>query len=159
MTDNSIIPTEQTNSLIQQLQNSQQYYQILTNLLSTQFILNIDYGTIPRTRKVSLFKPGAQRLCQWLNLTHDFQLIESKIDPQNEFFYYHYRCNVYHQSFLLANSDGIAHSLEKSYTNQNVNPTDAVHRICQMSQKRAYVSAVIYATRSAVFFSQSLNTK
>jgi ssDNA-binding Zn-finger/Zn-ribbon topoisomerase 1 len=80
-----------------------------------------DYGRVPGTTKDTLFKPGAEKLTNFFGLSPTFDVIESELDwtGQNHggeaFFYYQYRCTLYHAGVAVGQGVGSCNSWEKKY--------------------------------------------
>jgi len=81
-----------------------------------------DFGVIPGTGdKPTLFKPGAEKLTTFFGLTKRFEVIEKTEDWTGKdhsgepFFYYWYRCQLWHGDLLIAEGDGSCNSMEKKY--------------------------------------------
>ena len=60
-----------------------EHYKTMTAFVSAQMQQGIDYGTIPGTKKPTLLKPGAEKLCRLFNLRPNFNLIQSVVDVSN----------------------------------------------------------------------------
>lgn len=81
----------------------------------------VDYGVIPGTQKPTLLKPGAEKLCSLFRLTQRLVLVKSVEDFTGEahkgepFFYFHYRCQLWHSDELVSEGDGSCNSWEKKY--------------------------------------------
>jgi ssDNA-binding Zn-finger/Zn-ribbon topoisomerase 1 len=83
---------------------------------------SVDYGVIPGTGdKLTLLKPGAEKLCTLFGLTTRFQIVQQVEDwsgSQHDgepFFYYLYRCQLWRGEHLIAEADGSANSRETKY--------------------------------------------
>ncbi len=76
-----------------------------------------DYGTIPGVEKPSLFKPGAEKLCNFFGLTPRFVVVKEleQWDGEEPFFYYWYKCQLWRGSVLIAEGDGSCNSRETKY--------------------------------------------
>lgn len=76
-----------------------------------------DFGTIPGTDKPTLLKPGAEKLTTFFGLSKQFTLIEKTENwtADEPFFYYLYRCHLYHGDLLIAEGDGSCNSFESKY--------------------------------------------
>jgi hypothetical protein len=96
-------------------------YEAVVKFVKSIMREGVDFGTIPGTDKPSLWKAGAEKLTTFFGLTKRFQLVEkvedwSGVDHGGEpFFYYVYRCGLYHGDALIAESDGSCNSFEKKY--------------------------------------------
>jgi hypothetical protein len=96
-------------------------YEAVVKFVKSIMHEGVDFGTIPGTDKPSLWKAGAEKLTTFFGLSKRFLLIEkvedwSGADHGGEpFFYYVYRCGLYHGDALIAESDGSCNSFEKKY--------------------------------------------
>ncbi|HEY9282978.1 MAG TPA: hypothetical protein VIP46_05955 [Pyrinomonadaceae bacterium] len=81
----------------------------------------IDFGVIPGTEKLTLLKPGAEKLTTFFGLSTRFQLLERIEDWSGDahggepFFYYLYRCQLHREELLVAEADGSCNSRETKY--------------------------------------------
>ncbi|HYY55914.1 MAG TPA: hypothetical protein VE842_01215, partial [Pyrinomonadaceae bacterium] len=96
-------------------------YNAITEFVSRVLRRDVDYGMIPGTDKLTLLKPGAEKLTTFFGLSTRFQLIERIEDWTGEdyngepFFYYLYRCQLYRGDLLVAEADGSCNSREQKY--------------------------------------------
>ena len=96
-------------------------YNTIIEFVSRVLRKDVDYGMIPGTDKLTLLKPGAEKLTTFFGLSTRFQLIEriedwTGIDHGGEpFFYYLYRCQLFRGDLLIAESDGSCNSREQKY--------------------------------------------
>ena len=67
-----------------------QHYQVMVAFVKAQMTKDIDYGVIPGTRKPTLLKPGAEKLCRLFNLRPILEIIHSIVDFEKPLFHYHY---------------------------------------------------------------------
>lgn len=96
-------------------------YNTITEFVSRVLRRDVDYGMIPGTDKLTLLKPGAEKLTTFFGLSTRFQLLEriedwTGEDHQSEpFFYYLYRCQLFRGDLLVAEADGSCNSRETKY--------------------------------------------
>ena len=96
-------------------------YNTITEFVSRVLRREVDYGMIPGTDKLTLLKPGAEKLTTFFGLSTRFQLIERIEDWTGEehggepFFYYLYRCQLYRDDLLVAEADASCNSRETKY--------------------------------------------
>jgi hypothetical protein len=96
-------------------------YNTITEFVSRVLRRDVDYGMIPGTEKLTLLKPGAEKLTTFFGLSTRFQLIERIEDWTGEayggepFFYYLYRCQLYRDDLLIAEADASCNSRETKY--------------------------------------------
>jgi hypothetical protein len=96
-------------------------YNTITEFVSRVLRRDVDYGMIPGTDKLTLLKPGAEKLTTFFGLSTRFQLLERIEDWTGDghnsepFFYYLYRCQLYRGDLLVAEADGSCNSREAKY--------------------------------------------
>lgn len=96
-------------------------YNTITEFVSRVLRRDVDYGLIPGTDKLTLLKPGAEKLTTFFGLSTRFQLLERIEDWTGEdhggepFFYYLYRCHLSRGDLLVAEADGSCNSRETKY--------------------------------------------
>ena len=73
------------------------HYQTMIAFVAAQMKKGIDYGTIPGTKKPTLLKPGAEKLCRLFSLRPSYELIHFITDFDKPLFHYHYRCTLVRQ--------------------------------------------------------------
>ena len=96
-------------------------YSAVTEFVSRVLRKDVDYGVIPGTEKLTLLKPGAEKLTTFFGLSTRFQLLERIEDWTGEshggepFFYYLYRSQLHRGDLLVAEADGSCNSRETKY--------------------------------------------
>ena len=77
----------------------------------------IDYGTIPGTPKPTLYKAGAEKIADSLNLYPDYQPIGIVEDFEKPLFFYRYRCLLRQRGSeaIVATGIGSCNSMENRY--------------------------------------------
>ena len=108
---------------------------------------DVDFGVIPKTKKPSLYKSGAEKICFAYGLMQRYH-IESKIEQTepSPFFFYTVRCDLVKllptgQEIVFTSSYGSANTSEKR--NGFNGAYDAANSTLKMAQKRALTSAAI----------------
>lgn len=87
---------------------------------------NQDYGTIPGVKKPSLWKSGADKLCELYGLSDDYVEISKTIDWDKGLFDYELKCLLYRGDRLVGTGLGSCSSYEGKYrwrTSQRKCPT------------------------------------
>jgi hypothetical protein len=93
----------------------------LTQFVRELMVEGTDYGTIPGTDKPTLYKPGAEKLNTLFGFSSRFIVAEKETDwtganhNGEPFFYFSYRCQLWRNDALTAESDGSCNSMEKKY--------------------------------------------
>jgi hypothetical protein len=137
---------------------------------------NVHYGVIPGYRKPSLWKPGAEILCQGFRLAPEFVTTEThdynhtikwekwdydqreKVDGLTKgYFEYDTQCTLVHiptgEVWARAVS-GTCNNFEAKY--RSLNPYDVKNTLEKMSEKRALVAAVLIGVGASDIFTQDL---
>ena len=103
------------------IESAVERYQQVTEFVSRVLRKDVDYGVIPGTEKLTLLKPGAEKLTTFFGLSTRFQLLERVEDwtggshGGEPFFYYLYRCQLYRGDALIAEADASCNSRETKY--------------------------------------------
>lgn len=131
----------------------------LKSFVKSQMIEGVDFGLIPGTQKPSLYKPGAEKLCNIFQLGSRIvgePIVVMDRDPANAFAMFTYTVEVFHipSGKAIAQCQGSANSNEKKYMRKPIG--DLLNTLQKMAQKRAHVGAVISATGASDFFTQDL---
>lgn len=135
-----------------------QHYQTMTAFVQAQMQKDVDYGVIPGTRKPTLLKPGAEKLCRLFSLRPSYQLIDYITDFEKPLFHYHYRCSLIKSGEMVGQGDGNCNSLENKYKKQQYKVFDLTNTICKIAQKRALVAAVLSSCGASEFFTQDIES-
>jgi len=133
-----------------------EHYKTMTAFVQAQMKKDVDFGVIPGTKKPTLLKPGAEKLCRLFSLRPGYQLIHFISDFEQPLFFYHYRCTLIRNGEMVGEGDGSCNSKEKKYEKQKYKIFDLTNTICKMAQKRALVAAVLSSCGASSFFTQDL---
>jgi len=129
----------------------------LNSFIKSQMVDKQDFGKVPGFgSKPTLFKSGAEKLENIHGFYHEFEQLEKIEDFDKEFFFYRYKCKVFHKKsgFKQAECVGSANSKESNRKGQNV--YNLINTIDKMAQKRAFVGAILSACRVSSTFTQDL---
>lgn len=121
---------------------------------------DVDFGVIPKTKKPSLFKSGAEKICFAYGLMQRYY-IESKIEQTepSPFFFYTVRCDLVKllptgQEIVFTSSYGSANTSEKR--NGFNGAYDAANSTLKMAVKRALTSAAIAVCGGSDLFTMDI---
>ena len=123
---------------------------------------DVDFGVIPKTKKPSLFKSGAEKVAMGYGLLQHYT-IESKIEQvgKEPIFYYLVRCDlvkVYNGiEYVWTSAYGSANTSEKR--NGFNSPYDAANSTLKMAQKRALVAAALSISGLSDAFTQDMENE
>lgn len=123
-----------------------------------------DYGLIPGTQKKTLWKPGAERICDAFALRSRFSIVEREIDHDRVIewkkrkkrnntwveesgtsiglYRYVVKCELIHRAtgIVVGEAIGVASTLESRYVDR---PRELENTVLKMAEKRAHVGAVL----------------
>ena len=116
----------------------------------------VDYGIIKGYQKPSLFKSGAEKLCDIFGFSKHVEVTNRIEDWDKGVFSYEVKSTLINKSTGLIEAEGFGscNSREKSYRNQD--PFNIVNTILKMAKKTALVDAVLNATNSSGLFTQDI---
>lgn len=111
-----------------------------------------DYGVIPYTKKMSLLKPGAEKLLKLFGFTAKMELVKEIEDFPNKLVLYKYRCVITHAASGTFIADAIrsCNNREKKHASKDV--YDVANTVESIAQKRALVAATVQATMASEIF-------
>jgi len=141
----------------------------------------VDFGVLPGTDKPALWKSGAEKLANLFQLGSRIVHNEKTIDIEKNFAMFAITIEIFHlpTGRSVAQCEGICNSHEKKYKERQTydwiwneqlrkkvktpigSPVqtpigEVLNTLTKMAQKRAYVGAVIVATKASDFFNHDL---
>jgi hypothetical protein len=122
----------------------------------------VDFGVIPKTKKPSLYKSGAEKIAMGYHLLQHYT-IESKIEQAGKepLFYYLVRCDLCKVfngvEYVWTSAFGSANTSEKR--NGFNSPYDAANGTLKMAQKRALVAAALSISGLSDAFTQDMENE
>lgn len=129
---------------------------------NTKLVRDVDFGVIPKTKKPSLFKSGAEKIAMAYGLLQHYT-IESKVEQigKEPFFYYLVRCDLCKVfngvEYVWTSAYGSANTSEKR--NGFNSPFDAANGTLKMAQKRALTAAALSISGLSDAFSQDMENE
>ena len=129
----------------------------LDRFVKEVLIAGVDYGNIPKTNKYCLFKSGAEKLCDLYHYGKRFEIISREAcNEEPAYFAYEIKATLFDNQTgqIVAEGVGSCNSKEKKYLKYT--PFDSANIVLKMAKKRAFVDAVLSATRSSDVFSQDI---
>lgn len=124
---------------------------------------DVDYGTIPGTKKPSLYKSGAEWLLKWGRFAHRFEVVEVERDEGRRYGIT-YRCLVSAldaPEVVVATCDGYC-GYDEPDREAHVNKwgkqveRSPWNTVIKMAQKRALIGATLQATGTSGLFTQDV---
>ncbi len=123
-----------------------------------------DFGVVPKGKKPSLYKSGAEKVCMLYGLMQRPE-IESKIEQvESDYAFFHYtiKCNLVKigpdgKEYIFTSGFGSANTREKR--NGFNDGFNAANSTLKMAQKRALVSAAISISGISDMFDQDMENE
>lgn len=116
----------------------------------------VDYGYIPEYDKPTLFKPGAEKLCDIFGFSTQVEVTHRVEDPDKGLLLYEVKVIIINKltGFIEAEGIGSCNSREKRY--MDTDPLLFANTILKIAKKRAFIDAVLSATHSSGLFTQDI---
>ena len=142
---------------------------VVTSPLTNQEVKlsrNVDFGVVPKTKKPSLFKSGAEKIIMAYQLMCRYT-IESKIETVdakgNGFFMYMVKCSLY-KGFTLADGTYTEVEYANGYGSSNTSESrngynsafNSANATLKMAQKRAMVQAALAVSGLSAMFTMDM---
>ena len=138
------------------LQEAKERLQMLQQFVKDFMIPGEDYGIIPGSKKPSLLKPGAEKLCDIFGFSKHVKIRDKMEDWDKPFLNYEVMVTLVNKrtGHVEAQGIGSANSREKKFIKQDT--YSIANTLVKIAKKRALVDAVLSATRSSGLFTQDL---
>jgi hypothetical protein len=129
---------------------------MLQSFVKEMMVPTIDYGLIPGCQKPSLYKSGAEKLCDVYGFSKQLEVTNRVEDWEHGIFAYEVKMTLVNKRTGLIEAEGIGscNNREKKYKNQD--GFNICNTILKMAKKRALIDAVLSATRSSGIFTQDV---
>ena len=124
---------------------------------------NTDFGLIPGTKKPTLFKSGAEKICMGYGLLQQYELVDAdkQFGKDGAFFRYLFKCNlvkvVNGQEYVLSCGYGSANTNESRNGFQSAYNAD--NSCVKMAQKRALTAAALAISGLSDAFTQDMENE
>lgn len=138
------------------LGEARQRIEMLQNFVKEMMVEGQDYGIIPGCKKPSLYKSGAEKLCDIFGLSKHIEIINRLEDWDNKVFHYEVKAVLVNKRTGHVEAEGIGccNNREKKYSSQDA--YNVINTVLKMAKKRALIDAVLSATRSSGIFTQDV---
>jgi hypothetical protein len=129
---------------------------LLQNFVREMMIPNVDYGLIPGCQKPSLYKSGAEKLCDVYGFSKHFEVLNRMEDWEKGIFHFEIKSILINKRTGLVEAEGLGSCSNKEKKYQYQDGYSIINTIMKMAKKRALVDAVLSATRSSDIFTQDV---
>ena len=128
----------------------------LAKFIEEQMVEGIDYGKVTGYSKPTLLKPGAEKICQHLKLTIQYEVNHRFEEWKQGIFHYEVRVTLdpINSTQIVAEGIGSANTKEEQYNEQS--PYTIVNTVLKMAKKRALVDAVLNVSATSGIFTQDI---
>lgn len=129
---------------------------MLQNFVKEIMIPGVDYGLIPKCDKPTLFKSGGEKLCDIFGFSKSFEVINRIEDWEKGLFHYEVMATLTNKrtGHIEAQGLGCCNNKERKYSSQDA--YSIINTILKMGKKRAFIDAVLSATRTSGLFTQDI---
>lgn len=138
------------------LSDAKERITMLQHFVKEMMIPNVDYDMIPKCDKPSLFKSGAEKLCDIFGFSKHIEIMNRMEDWEKGIFHYEVKATLISKRTGMIEAEGIGccNSRERKYKSSD--PFSIMNTILKMAKKRALIDAVLSATRSSGIFTQDI---
>lgn len=149
-------PCQSNSDMAFSLEQAKERISMLKDFIRDIMVDGVDYGSLPNTDKRCLFKSGAEKLCDIFGFSKKVEIVSRTEDFEKAIFHYEVKAILVNKRSGLVEAEGIGscNNMEKKYKNQDA--YSVVNTILKMAKKRAFVDAVLSATRSSDIFTQDV---
>lgn len=128
----------------------------LEEFIASELMEGVDYGKVGGYTKPTLLKPGAEKICRFLQLAITYSVDHRHEDWQEGVFHFEVRVQLLDGSTNQVVSDGIGscNSKETQFAHQDA--FSIVNTILKMAKKRALIDAALNVSASSGLFTQDL---
>ncbi|MHB8064564.1 MAG: hypothetical protein ACYDG2_18345 [Ruminiclostridium sp.] len=163
-TNDKIVPFKRsginTGSLVPEfaitLKEARKRIDTLKKFVNELMMPGIDYGLVPGINKFTLLKSGAEKIADAYGLSKRVEVTNRLEDWSRNIFHYEVKVILISKSTGTIEAEGIGgcNSKESAYKEQSGH--DVINTILKMAKKRAFIDAVLTATRSSDLFTQDV---
>lgn len=124
------------------LESTKNNYKLTVGNVEYTLRRNVDFGKIPKTKSVSLFKAGAEKILMGFGLRYDVQIVDTLKDPIKGFFYYECKAIAYDPSGnVFRVGVGSANTSESSFGSAGA--FNSANSALKKAKKRAIVDLAL----------------
>lgn len=148
---NSIVPSFAIN-----LAEAKERLLMLQNFVKEFMIPNVDYGIIPKCNKLTLYKSGAEKLCDIFAFSKQIEILNRIEDWDKGLFHYEIKVILLNKRSGIIEAEGIGSSNSRERKFKSQDSYSLTNTILKMAKKRALIAAILSATRSSDIFTQDI---
>lgn len=149
-------PYQSNTDMAFSLEQAKERITMLQSFIKEMMVEGVDYGLLPKTDKRCLFKSGAEKLCDIFGFSKKIEIVSRIEDFEKGIFHYEVKAILVNKrnGDIEAEGVGSCNNMEKKYKSQDA--YSIANTILKMAKKRAFVDAVLSATRSSDLFTQDI---
>ncbi|MDF2590888.1 MAG: hypothetical protein K0S75_354 [Clostridia bacterium] len=129
---------------------------MLQEFVNEMMVPGVDYGIISGCNKPSLYKSGAEKLCDVFGFSKRIEIINRVEEFDKGIFVYEVKATLISKRTNIIEAEGIGSCNNKEKKYRNMDGFTICNTVLKMAKKRALIDAVLSATRSSFIFSQDL---
>ena len=139
----------------------------MANTVPTELIRDVDFGMLPKTKKPTLLKPGAEKIIAAYHFMPRYEIVSciEYYDPkQGAFFHYTVKCSLYKGAVNPGSNEFIQVEYANGFGSCNTNESsfgassgvNAANNALKKAQKRAMLQAVLAVSCLSSMFTQDM---
>ena len=129
---------------------------LLQSFVRDMMIPDVDFGLIPGCKKPSLYKSGAEKLTDIFGFSKRFEVLNRVEDWDKKIFHYEVKAILVNKRTGMVEAEGLGSCCNKEKKYQFQDAYNIINTLLKMAKKRAFVDAVLSATRSSGIFTQDI---
>ena len=155
-TNEAELQSAKSSGMIYSLEQAKERIAMLQSFIRDMMVENVDYGIIPGTDKRCLFKSGAEKLCDIFGFSKRIDIVSRIENFEKGIFHYEVKAILINKrnGEIEAEGVGSCNNMERKFRNQDA--CSVANTVLKMAKKRAFVDAVLSATRSSDLFTQDV---
>ena len=129
---------------------------LLQSFVKEMMVPDVDYGIIPGCKKPSLYKSGGEKLTDIFGLSKHFEVINRIEDWDKKIFHFEVKAVLINKRTGLIEAEGLGSCCNKENKYVKQDGFNIINTLLKMAKKRAFIDAVLSATRSSCIFTQDI---
>ncbi|WP_257351446.1 hypothetical protein [Pseudalkalibacillus decolorationis] len=148
--------TLSTESSTISLSDLKQRGELLKQFAREMMVTGQDYGMVAGYHKPTLLKPGAEKLCQFLQISVQYSVVKRLEDWDNGLFHFEISAHLSRTSEPGPTVNGFGSCNSKEHQFQKQHPFSIVNTVLKMVKKRALIDGVLNITATSALFTQDI---
>ena len=128
----------------------------LNEFVQNSLVKGVDYGMITGFSKLTLLKPGAEKLCDAFGFSKTVEVVNRIEQWETGIFAYEVKMTLTRKDNGIVEAEGLGSCNSKEASFRQQDPFTIVNTVLKMAKKRALIDAILSATRESGLFTQDI---